>query len=329
MRIPGAKTLRQSIRKWRSRRSSNAIILGYHRVAAVEEDPYSVCISPQLFSEHLEYLTEHFRVISAADLAEGLRSGVVPKKAVVVTIDDGYSDTLHQALPLLEKYRVPATVFISTAYMGKMFWWDEMNFLMKQALDSIRHFPVETNGSTVRWFERLKAAANQPGRSWAGVLQEMYREWMLLAPEEILALIAEVRKQVNFIAPAEEVSGRGLTKTELQVLADHPLITIGSHTIHHPILTTLTSDQQSREIAGSKYTLETILDRTISAFSFPNGKFDDEIVASVAAAGYDFACCSFSNSVSPNENLYALPRLWPEAVSKREFARSILQWVEI
>ncbi|HET9531812.1 MAG TPA: polysaccharide deacetylase family protein, partial [Blastocatellia bacterium] len=126
--MKGLEKLLGSARLLRKRLDRRAVILMYHRVAEVRSDPWSLCVTPQHFAEHMEILRRHARPISLRELTGALREGSVPRRSVVVTFDDGYLDNLKNARPLLERYDIPATFFIATGYLGgeREFWWDEL-----------------------------------------------------------------------------------------------------------------------------------------------------------------------------------------------------------
>ena len=107
------------------------MILAYHRVASPPSDPQLLAVPPSRFEEQLAALRAHFDPASLSGLAEALESGRRPA-GVVLTFDDGYGDNLHEALPLLERYDWPATVFVTTGYVGgaREFWWDELERIL-------------------------------------------------------------------------------------------------------------------------------------------------------------------------------------------------------
>ncbi len=125
MRIPGLKILQRSARWLRSRFTHGALILGYHRVADVAHDPHLMCVSPQHFAAQLEALRRFAHTVSLQELVLGLQNGALPRRAVALTFDDGYADVLYHAWPLLERYEIPATVFVVSGCLGREFWWDE------------------------------------------------------------------------------------------------------------------------------------------------------------------------------------------------------------
>jgi peptidoglycan/xylan/chitin deacetylase (PgdA/CDA1 family) len=126
VRIPGLKSLRLSSRWLRSRITPGVIILGYHRVANKSRDPHLMCVHPQHFAEQLDNLRKLANLISLGDLKSGLLSNNLPKRAVVLTFDDGYADIWYQAWPLLEKFEIPATLFVASGFLGRQFSWDEL-----------------------------------------------------------------------------------------------------------------------------------------------------------------------------------------------------------
>src|SRR3989338_3960849 len=103
-----------------------ARILIYHRIADPQNDPYLLCVSPQNFHAQIKFLKENFRVVPLVQLVQEVRSKKLKNETVAITFDDGYVDNLHNALPILEEYGVPATIFITAGYVGgsKPFYWD-------------------------------------------------------------------------------------------------------------------------------------------------------------------------------------------------------------
>ena len=105
-----------------SAQESNFLVLNYHDIidnkSAVED---AVDLSQKHFEEQLQWLkTNNYQVISVQqvfDAAAGKFS--LPKKAVVLTFDDGYQSFYTRVLPLLKKYRYPATVSLVGSWMDE------------------------------------------------------------------------------------------------------------------------------------------------------------------------------------------------------------------
>lgn len=94
-------------------------ILGYHRVGELHGD-HVPTVSPETFERQLAFLARaHYRVLSLDDVAQWLDSGrPAPRRATVITFDDGYEETHRYAWPLLKKFNVPAAVFVTPAEVG-------------------------------------------------------------------------------------------------------------------------------------------------------------------------------------------------------------------
>lgn len=93
-------------------RAAGVRVLMYHRVRARGREPFSV--SPEAFARQMAWLASEGRAVSLSDFAAGLRGeGPLRPGAVLVTIDDGFRDTYTTALPILQRYGVPAVLFVT------------------------------------------------------------------------------------------------------------------------------------------------------------------------------------------------------------------------
>ena len=119
MRLRGLGGIRRLARRVSAGFRSQAIILLYHRVAEVPCDPQLLCVSPKHFGQHLEHLRQKYEVVGLPELVERVNERWRPRRAAVITFDDGYADNLWNAKPLLEQYETPATVFAATGYLAR------------------------------------------------------------------------------------------------------------------------------------------------------------------------------------------------------------------
>src|SRR6476619_1419319 len=109
-----------------SSKGMRALILLYHRVNQPGVDPWGLCVSPERFSEQMEIIGKYAYPCSLRQLACAHAESRIPENAVAVTFDDGYLDNLTNAKPILEKYDVPATIFVCSGAVDRKeeFWWD-------------------------------------------------------------------------------------------------------------------------------------------------------------------------------------------------------------
>src|SRR5512140_1328532 len=107
------------------------LILVYHRVAPSRTDPFGLCVSAERFDAQLRLLRRHANPLPLAELVARARRGTLPPRSVALTFDDGFPDTLEDALPLLQRHDVPATVFVSTGLSTRReYWWEELTGLL-------------------------------------------------------------------------------------------------------------------------------------------------------------------------------------------------------
>lgn len=293
--------------------TSVALVLLYHRVADEPADPLELAVSPGHFAEHLEVLHRLGRPITLSALLEGLRLGRPPKRAVVVTFDDGYADVLGIASGILADHDVPATAYITagTVGSGAPFWWDRLAraVLGPTSLPDTLHLDIR--GETRRW--RLRDA---PGGTTAGVdaRASMHRDLQrLLRPLSGPERIAALDRVVRWAGPDATRPGGPfpLTVPELVALSDLDLVEIGAHTMSHPVLAGLPYPSQVAEIAGSKARLEDLTGRPVTTFAYPYGDRSDyasSTVEAVRAAGFDSACSNFAGLVRSDVDAFQIPR---------------------
>ena len=120
------RRIRREMGRWVDRRGP--VILLYHRVEQIECDPWGLAVAPDRFAEQIEALTRYRKVVPLDRLVTELNRGRAPKNWVAITFDDGYSDLLYQARPVLERLDCPATLFVTTGTLDTNgFWWDRLS----------------------------------------------------------------------------------------------------------------------------------------------------------------------------------------------------------
>ena len=148
-----ARPPRRLLRRARTFLLGGAVILLYHRVHDDEFDPWLLKVSRKNFDDHMRHLQHRYAVLSLGELCQALDAGRLPRRAVAVTFDDGYGDNLRNAKPILDRHRVPATVFVTSGYVGagREFWWDELERVVLQAPQIPGRFTVTVRGSSHNW----------------------------------------------------------------------------------------------------------------------------------------------------------------------------------
>ena len=278
------------------------VILMYHRVFEPSSDPWELCVSPGHFGEHLEVLSRDYQVLSLNELVGLLKSAQLPKRGVVLTFDDGYADNFWNAKPLLEKYEVPATVFVTSGSLDSPgeFWWDDLERVLLQEGKLPKRLQLRIQGRSYEW-----PVTNSDERKLA--YMAIHQILQPLSASERDPVITELFAWAA-VDPGRRPDYRTLTTAELIQLAQSELVDIGAHTMTHPVLSVMSQDDQSAEIAGSRKKLEEILGCRVDTFSYPYGNFCAETVEMVKAAGFGVALTIAPKAVGVGENLYQMGR---------------------
>lgn len=329
MRIPGVKRGRIFFRWLQARVLGGVLILGYHRISAVGDDFYHVSVSPENFAGQMEALREYAHPISLSKLVQSLEQNALPPRSVAVTFDDGYADNLYVAKPILEKYDIPATVFICTGYVGREFWWDELERLVTTSSADLPTLYSQIDRKQFRWERATGGHGVEDGRNdsvRAEFLHALYPWLLTMAPKTREQLMDMIRAWAE--SRSKDLSiRRALTSDELLSLADGALIEIGAHTRSHPTLTRLTVEEQTEEIVSSKQYLEDLLNKRVWAFAYPNGERTMATREILVRTGFRFACRSRIDLVRPGHDHYNLPRFWPGDENRDEFTRKLKLWI--
>jgi peptidoglycan/xylan/chitin deacetylase (PgdA/CDA1 family) len=332
----------------RRRVAPGVVILAYHRVAEPTTDARLLSVTPGHFREHLEVLRRHSVPVRLSELSKVLESRRPFRRAVVVTFDDGYVDNLHVAKPLLERFDVPATVFVTTGYVGsrRRLWGDVLEDVLLRPGTLPPVLRLSIGGVVYEW--RLDGAACYPedafvrARTWT-VLQGTYpgpRQRVFHALHELLRCQPDFARRRAADALQTWAGGRAgaydgtssrvMSEEELVRLTADGLVEVGAHTVTHPVLATLSEARQRAEIRRSKQRLEAICGRRVTSFAYPYGSLVDyspRTVALVREAGFERACSFFEGLVHRRTDPYQLPRCGVGDWDGDQFARRLRTWL--
>ena len=340
VRIPGLGRVRRSLRRMKNRLSAGALILLYHRVIRLDRDPQWLTVSPKHFEEHLEVLRRGpWRTLPLRDLVEAFSftRAKPPRRAIAVTFDDGYADNLINARPILAKRAVPATVYVTSGFVGRdeEFFWDELDRLLLE--------PGGQTGTLTVGAEAwdLPSVSAATGASW-NVLEQttpsarhgLYRALCArlsgLDQEDREHVLQQVRRWSRS-GRAGRASHRCMNADEVAAIAREGLVEVGAHTVTHVRLAGLSPQRQREEIIGSKSKLEQILGRPVTTFSYPfggAGDYDATTAGIVADAGFTCACENSGGSVRRGADRFRLHRVLVRDWDGDEFGRRLREWFD-
>lgn len=107
-------------------------ILVYHNVSDVDEHPSTIKVKD--FKTHMEFLKENSQVVDLSTIITEIKNKKEPKGDIAISFDDGYKEVYKNALPILEKYNLPATFFIIADFIGnnKFMSWQQLKHLINK-----------------------------------------------------------------------------------------------------------------------------------------------------------------------------------------------------
>lgn len=204
------------------------------------------------FGQLIEYyLSTGYRFVRPEELLGGLEPG---GRYALLTFDDGYYNNTR-ALPVLERYGVPALFFISTNHVrqNKCFWWDAL-------------------------YRELTTRGQPPHR--------VHDEIVSVKAKRTEEVEAELKSRFgpDVLTPRGEVD-RPFTPAELREFAGHPRVHLGNHTADHAILTNYTSEEIGRQIRQAQADLREMTGVESVAIAYPNGAYNDAALAASREAG--------------------------------------------
>lgn len=309
----GVKALSYNLRLHlasRPMRERHAAILFYHKV---QRRPVGIWGEPVLdvrqFERHVAFLAREYRPVLLSELVAGLSGRArLPLKAVALTFDDGYRNNLYLVAPILSRYGVPATFFVTTGLIGTdgWMWAYELEELFSR-------YPPE----------QMCRACGDPAITRLGSLGLSPRVLMMacveylkeLPHENMLDIVGRLR--AAFPIPVND-ENRFLSWGEVRELSRQGF-EIGAHTESHPILTRIPLAEVERELRACRDTLEEKLGVRPTLFSYPNGATNPAVTA-LASRYFEAAVTTRSGLCSPESGLLELPRIGaPVPVSEVAF----------
>jgi len=293
------------------------VILMYHRIASPPVDPWGLCVSPANLRSQARALRSKRTPLGMDAFVEGLQSGDLPANAVALTFDDGYIDNLVEAKQILEEEGVPATVLITSGWIGadRLFWWDELARLILLSRDEADlTLKIEDSDFVIR-LPRALADDIRPGwRAWEPANSprekayfDLWTRLQRLDGEARDAIIATLADMID--APPIPPGDLAMTAKDLKRLPS-PMMTVGAHAITHQPLTSMSAEAQRREMGESRRVCSEITECSITGFAYPHGDADAQTRRIAREAGFTWACSTHSSAVSRNNyDLFDLPRI--------------------
>jgi colanic acid/amylovoran biosynthesis glycosyltransferase len=256
-------------------------ILMYHRVGEPAQrsacDPSTISATASDFAWQMQLVARHFHAVGADEVVAAARGHHgLPPRALWLTFDDAYRDFAQTAWPILRRLRLPATVFVPTAYVGnanRAFWWDRL-------AQSV--FACDRPAIVVPRLGNLSLANRAAKRTALRRLQDLVKR---LPHDEAMHCIDAVCRDLDeSAAPSGEVLGW----SELRQLSEEG-VTVAAHTRTHPALTRVPIERAREEIQGSRDDILSELGHCPPVFAYPFGDCSAEMAKLLGEEGFEVA----------------------------------------
>ncbi len=287
--------------RWANR--GGALILLYHRFGEARD---GVTVPPRALARQVAYLKAHYRLVPLSFIADHLNAGRrLPRGLAVITIDDGYRDFYEAAFPILQRERVPATVFLVTDFISQQAWMpaDRIHFITAQA--PVGEFEVSVGDRRLNYVLGGPASRAAAAAGLNAALATLSHEERELTMARIAALL-RVRLPVR---PPEQFGAFDWEQAREMARAQ---IEFGSHTRTHPALTGVGREKLWRELHESRLQIEDELGRVTDLFSYPHGEVDGRVRDAVERTGYRCAAGSEVGFNGGQSDRLALRRIQAE-----------------
>ncbi len=293
--------------------SGSIRILIYHRV--LDSVDYLRPDEPDRaqFNWQMKLLRDYFTPLGLEEALQLRQAGRLPRNAVCVTFDDGYADNCKNALPILERWGIPATVFVSTGFLNGGRMWND------SVIEAVR------NARQDSW---------DLSRLGLGV-------WSLASHSDRYQLVLAILRKIKHWEPGERTAAVSyietlsenlpadlmMTDSQVQTMAARG-VTIGAHTVNHPILKAVDLETAGNEILEGRDYLTRLTGNKIQFFAYPNGRrghdYEESHARLIRDFGFAAAVSTDKGVVSNDTDEMQLPRFTPWDKTPLKFSLRLL-----
>ncbi len=242
-------------------------IINFHKVNNIQWFENVVCL-----------LKKHYCLINAQQLLDYYyNNSSLPRKACLITVDDGDISSYTIIYPVLKKHSAPAVFFVSP--------------------EKMLHNGVHRNF----WFQEARHCKD-------GDLLMKKIHTGIQTIDEIWQLIDNYKKKHDI----KELGDQNMTLEQITDIDHHGLVTIGAHTLDHPFLARESGIKSKYEIMQSIQQLEQLLGHKVQLFAYPNGipntDFGEREIEFLRQTSCKLAFSTDAHDFSKKHNPFAIPR---------------------
>ncbi|GMV31372.1 MAG: polysaccharide deacetylase [Rhodanobacteraceae bacterium] len=276
-------------------------ILIFHRVLPQPDPLFPDEPDAARFEQQMRWITRWFNVLPLSEAVARLQAGALPARALAITFDDGYADNATVAAPLLQRLGLTATFFVATGVLGGgRMWNDTVIEALRRAPDG----PLDLGPLGLGRFSLTDAASRRVA------IERVIGAIKRLPYGERRDLVERIAATVGVPLPDDLMMSAAQVR-ELVTLG----MSVGGHTVTHPILRSLDDATAEQEIARGRDDLVQITGEPIELFAYPNGvpgvDYDARHVAMARRCSFAAAVSTAHGVATRGADLYQLPRFTP------------------
>lgn len=271
-------------------------IIPYHMIEDGPNGFYPETLTAN-FEKQIVHLVKNYRVISLDEIVKRIKIKRSLRHSVAITFDDGFRDNYEIAYPILRKYDVPATIFLTTGYIdsGTAPWFIKFRYIfMKTEETELRLRLDDKNILFPMHTKKAKFAAS-----------DRVMAYLKSCPnEQRLSLFDTLCKELE-VNEFQGLDNLMLTWDQIKEMTENG-ISFGAHTVSHPILSRISIEIAEREILESKNKIEEQIGKPVTSFAYPFGKksqYTPQIFPILHELGFK---CAVTTGLRPNTHSVSL-----------------------
>jgi len=283
-------------------------IIPYHMIVD-EPNGFYPETSTADFEKQIAHLVKNYKVISLDEIVERVKTKKSLRLCVVITFDDGFRDNYEIAYPILRKYNIPATIFLTTEYIenGTAPWFIKLRYIFMKTQRT--HLQLFHNGTTISSHMHTRDEKSAASDKAMAYLKDCH-------DQDRLILLDRLYEELG-LNGFERLNDLMLTWNQIKEMAEND-ISFGAHTVNHPILSRIPLDKAKYEIVESKKRIEENIGEAVTSIAYPFGKkahYSSDLFPVLEKVGFKCAVTTETTTNTYDTNLFALSRSAPWELS--------------
>jgi peptidoglycan/xylan/chitin deacetylase (PgdA/CDA1 family) len=302
---------------------SNLVIVVYHNIGFPNDltQTFEEPLPPTFIEKQINFLLRSgFIITSLSEALKLVQRDTGSKKIAVITFDDGYKGIYTYAFPILKRYKIKATIYLTAGFIKNRVapWWEQLYYIFRKTVqlgklsDLAKLLEQETKGLLREELQEMNTSLN----SLKSLIEVIIRSTDVI---ELRNFIHKLSKGLGIKIPNKLYDELMLSIDEIKEMVEYG-VEIGGHGLWHTNLTKISKDRLLEEVKESLNFIKTLYEGPYT-FAYPFGIYNDEVVNIVKSTGYKAAVTLTPKTNSlPLTNPYKLGRIPPYRFGLKDIA---------